>query len=66
MNFFTILSDLRAEIICCDKHANRPADSYRLILLKSGWHIGAYGYLRKVADVEKGRQIIETSQTLTK
>lgn len=46
------------EIIYCDKHANRPPDSYRLILLKSGWHIVAHGYLCKVTDEGEGRQMI--------
>jgi len=50
-------------IIYDDKDANRSGTSYRLILLNSGWHVVANGYLCKVADAEEGRQIIAALQS---
>lgn len=41
-----------------DKNANRSGASNRLILLNSGWHIVAPGYLCKVTDGGEGRQMI--------
>lgn len=45
-------------VIYDDKNADRSGDSFRLILLNSGWHIVAHGYLCKVTDEGEGRQMI--------
>lgn len=45
-------------IIYDDKKANRSGDSYRLILLNSGWHVVANGYLCKVVDEKEGRRVL--------
>lgn len=50
------------QILYFDKHASRPGDSFRLILLHSGWHVVARGYLCRVADAEEGRRIMATLQ----
>lgn len=50
-------------IIYDDKKANRPGESYRLILLKSGWHVVANGYLCKVADEKEGRRVLADLRT---
>ena len=48
------------EIIYCDERADRPAESYRLVLLTGGWHIVANGYLCKVNTIEEGRRVLAT------
>jgi len=46
------------QILYFDTHAARPNDSFRLILLHSGWHVVAKGYLCRVHDEEEGRRVI--------
>jgi hypothetical protein len=46
------------QIIFDDRNENRSGDSFRLILLKSGWHVVAKGYLCRVTDQEEGRRVI--------
>ena len=46
------------QIIYDDKDAKRSGESFRLILLNSGWHVVAKCYLCRVADDEEGRQVI--------
>jgi hypothetical protein len=46
------------QIIYDDKHVNRSGDSFRLILLNSGWHVVGKGYLCRVADSAEGREMI--------
>ena len=41
-----------------DNTAPRATDSFRLILLNSGWYIVANGYLCKVTDEEEGRRAL--------
>jgi hypothetical protein len=43
------------QILYLDKQARRMSDSFRLILLFSGWHVVANGCLCRVADVEEGK-----------
>lgn len=50
------------QIIYFDKHARRPSDSFRLILLHSGWHVVANGYLCRVSDAEEGRRVMAEFQ----
>ena len=50
------------QIIYFDKHAKRPNDSFRLILLHSGWHVVANGYLCRVSDAEEGRRVMAAFQ----
>jgi hypothetical protein len=50
------------QILYFDKHAIRPGGSFRLILLQSGWHVVARGYLCQVADAEEGRRVMATLQ----
>jgi hypothetical protein len=51
------------QILYFDKHAIRPGNSFRLILIQSGWHIVAKGYLCRVADAEEGRRVITELQS---
>jgi hypothetical protein len=46
------------QIIYDDKGANRSGDSFRLVLLKSGWHVVAKSYLCRVADEEEGQRML--------
>ena len=50
------------QILHFDKHAIRPVDSFRLMLLHSGWHVVANGYLCQVANAEEGRRVMATLQ----
>jgi len=50
-------------IIYDDKKADRSPDSFQLILITSGWHIVANGYLCKVADAEEGLRVIAALQS---
>jgi hypothetical protein len=50
------------QILYFDTHATRPNDSFRLILLHSGWHVVAKGYLCRVHDEEEGRRVITAFQ----
>ncbi len=54
------------EIIYCDEQADRPAKSYRLVLLTGGWHIVANGYLCKVTDEKEGQRLMAALQAPTK
>jgi len=47
------------QIIYDDKNVERPGDSFRLVLLNSGWHVVARGFLCRVADEREGRHVIE-------
>jgi len=47
------------EIIYDDRNSERTCDSFRLILLYSGWHVVARGYLCRVSDQNEGRRIID-------
>ena len=47
------------QIIYDDKNADRSGDSFRLVLLNSGWHVVARGFLCRVADEQEGRHVIE-------
>ena len=50
------------QILYFDKHAIRPVDSFFLMLLHSGWHVVANGYLCRVTDPEEGRRVMATFQ----
>ena len=45
-------------IIYDDDDTTRSGDSFCLVLLNSGWHVVAKGYLCRVDDDEEGRQVI--------
>lgn len=46
------------QIIYDDRNESRSGDSFRLVLLKSGWHVVAKGYLCRVADEEEGQRML--------
>lgn len=48
------------QIIYDDKNVHRPGESFRLILLNSGWHVVAQGFLCRVTDEREGRYVIES------
>lgn len=50
-------------IIYDDKAACRSGASYRLILLNSGWHVVANGYLCRVLDETEGRRVLADLRT---
>ncbi|MDP1947334.1 MAG: hypothetical protein Q8L77_07520 [Nitrospirota bacterium] len=50
------------QMLYFDKHAIRPVDSFRLMLLHSGWHVVANGYLCRVTDADEGRRVMATLQ----
>ena len=41
------------QMLYFDKPAHRPGDSFRLILLHSGWHEAANGFLCQVRMLKK-------------
>ena len=51
------------QIIYDDKDAARSGDSFRLVLLNSGWHVVAKGYLCRVDDEEEGQRVIDEIRT---
>ncbi len=51
------------QIIYDDKNPNRSGDSFRLILINSGWHIVANGYLCRVTDEEKEQRVLAAFRT---
>lgn len=48
------------QIIYDDQSMQRSGNSFRLILLNSGWHVVATGYLCRVADEQEGRRVISS------
>lgn len=50
------------QIIYDDKDTTRSGHSFRLILLNSGWHIVATGYLYRGTDNRENRQLIRELQ----